>query len=362
MDLLTLILLMLREGRFRTLALNMLAQFGRRQRRYLGAELLPERIVTENAYREYGIRYRTIVAGAGTRYSPSQKRAGDVVGEMMVELGSSDIRRELTGRDYDALIALLGRADTMAAQAAILNWADTVGNLALVEFNEMQRWQAIVDAAVVRTGDNGYSETISYPDPAGHRVNAGGTWSDDTYDPYDDIGAQAQVLFDKGYQVSRIVTSRKVVSKMARNAKIAARCGRLVVNAGDVQMVGGRPTLADINNLLTSDGLPAIETYDLRYRSQSGDTRFLADNAFVMLATTGRSEDVDTGDTTTPLTVMDTLGYCAVGRAAGQPAPGRVLRTEVHEDKPPRLEVEGWQESLPVVTEPEAIAVIKNIS
>ena len=47
--------------------------------------------------------------------------------------------------------------------------------------------------------------------------------------------------------------------------------------------------------------------------------------------------------------------------AAGA-APGRVVRAEAHEDKPPRIEAEGWQTSLPVITEPEAFAILHTIS
>jgi hypothetical protein len=80
----------------------------------------------------------------------------------------------------------------------------------------------------------------------------------------------------------------------------------------------------------------------------------------VMIATTGRDESLDLGDTQQLLT--DTLGYTAVGRATGQGSPGRVVRMEAFENKPPRIEGEAWQTSLPVVTEPEAIVVIGSIS
>ena len=79
------------------------------------------------------------------------------------------------------------------------------------------------------------------------------------------------------------------------------------------------------------------------------------------MATTGQDESIDLGDTNS-LMVANTLGYTALGRAAGQAMPGRVLRMEAFENKPPRIEAEGWQTSLPVITNPEAIAVITSIS
>ena len=59
--------------------------------------------------------------------------------------------------------------------------------------------------------------------------------------------------------------------------------------------------------------------------------------------------------------VENTIGYVGVGRAVGQRAPGRVVRVEAFNNKPPRIEAEGWQTTLPVIADPESIAVIKGI-
>lgn len=201
MDLNTLISNMDRDGYFPMVARDPRAQFGVATRRYIGAEVLPERNVEENAFRETSIKYRTVIANSGTRYSPAQKKAGEIVGEFLVELGESDIAREFTGRDYDILLKKLGGNRDMEATMQFIGWLDTTVNRALVELNEKQRWDAIVSASVTRTGDNSYTETVSYSNPANHRAAAGGAWSSDLYDPYDDIYTQAQLLFDKGYNV-----------------------------------------------------------------------------------------------------------------------------------------------------------------
>lgn len=362
MDFLALVNQLMTDGTVPTLAVNEAAQFGIAPRAYVGATLLPERTVEENAYREEAIRYRTIIANDGTRYSPAQKKGADIVGSMLVELGNSDIAREFTARDLDALIRILGRNLDEQAAINLTNWLDRTVNLALVEKNELQRWQAIVDASVVRQGDNAYSETVSYPNPANHRAAAGGTWSSDAYDPFTDILAMADLLAGKGYTVNRIITGRTIVSILAGNDKVKARTGLPVVNvAGTIAVSQSRATLDAMNLALGRDGLPPIETYDLQYRTQTGTGYFLSRTAFVMVATTGRDETIDRGDGD-DLTLNDTLGYVGIGRAAGQGAPGRVVRMEAKMDKPPRIEAEGWQTSLPVITEPEAIAVIHTIS
>lgn len=359
MDLITLVNDMSSDGYFTRIAQNRQAQFGLPQRRYLGASILPERQVPENAYREDAIRYRTVIANDGSRYSPAQKKSsGQLVGSMLVELGNQDIAQELTGQDYDALIKFLNTNASMEAVAALINWTDTTINQALIQLLEKQRWEAIVDAQVTRVGDNSFREVVSYPNPAGLRVNAGGTWSSDAYDPFDDISATADKFYDTGHTLSRIIASRKVVSILTRNAKIAARAGSVrVLSSSDII---GRVSQAQLNSMLQADGLPPIETYDLLWRSETQTGRFLPDDAMVFISTTGQDTTIDWGDS--QRYVSDTLGYTAIGRPVGESAPGRVIRMWPFNNKPPRLEAEGWQTSLPVLTEPEAIRTIRAIA
>jgi hypothetical protein len=87
---------------------------------------------------------------------------------------------------------------------------------------------------------------------------------------------------------------------------------------------------------------------------------------FCMFAETGRDPNLDLGDLALyPPEILDrlnnTVGYMAVGRAAGQSEAGRVIRSEFREDKPPRVWAEGWQTTLPVINAPQAIFVIKAI-
>lgn len=362
MDIATLLDRLRRDGRLAAVAANPRAQFGTPARRYLGATLLPEQTVAENAYRETAIRYRTIVANDGTRYSPTQLKGGEMVGDFLVELAESDIRREFTAREYDALIQYLMRGDDMEALLGVIGWVDTTVNLALAEKNEVMRWQAIENAVVNRRGFDNFHEDVAISNPSGHRVIAGGSWSSDAYDPFQDIYAQAQVLIDKGFTISRLITSRRVVNILSGNAKVAQRSGRLIISAGgNAQITGDRATLASINAALSAEDLPPLETYDLQYRTETGSKRFISNDVLIFVGSTGRDVELDLGDDE-PMFLPNTLGYTGVGRPAGQSNPGRVLRTELHESKPPRIEAEGWQTSFPVITEPEAVAVIGDIA
>jgi hypothetical protein len=367
MDLMTLILRMLTDGSLARIARNPLAQFGPDRRPYLGSQLLPEREVQENGYTEDGIRYKTVIANDGTRYSPVQvKDSGAMAGSFTVILGNQDIGRNFSGRDYDAFLELLRRSTgARPNQQAVLqltNWLDVVINRALIELSEKQRWELLVNATTIRQGDNGFRETVNISNPAGHRVAAADLWSDPTYDPYEDITAMVQKLSDKGYTCNRIITSRRVMNLLARNPLMASKMLNRVVVVGGALNTGGqtRVTQADINQLFNADGIPSPELYELTYNTMTDQVRFLADDVMVFISTTGRDENiiVSTGFEVIP----DTLGYTAIGRAVGQSAPGRVVKMFPKEDKPPRIEAQGWQTSFPVITEPEAIGVITAIA
>jgi hypothetical protein len=364
MDLGTLVTRLRDEGQLRDLTNDRRVQFGTQTRRYLGATLLPERMVEENMYEETQVRYRTLVANSGSRYSPVQKKRGSLIGNFDVKLADSDIGDELTSRDHDALIKLLQSNRSMDAMASMLNWVDAALNRPLLEWNEKARWDAIVNAAVELRGNNKYEETVNYSNPAGHRANAAGTWSTDAYDPFDDIFAMATLMQDKGYTLGRIITSRTVLNIMAGNDKVRTRTGVVKVNAasGNFVVSGSRASWMQINGALAENGLPPIEIYDELYRTNTGTGRFLPNNVMVLIAATGRDELIDLGDASQNILLPNVLGYTAIGRAAGQSSAGRVIRTERYESKPPRIEGEGWQTSLPVILDPEAICVIKAIA
>lgn len=361
MDLMSFLREMENKGYLNTLANNPLVQFGPPERPYLGATLLPERMVNENFYTETGIRMTTVVALDGPRYGPAQLRqSGQLVGSFDVKLADQDIAREFTGRDYDAFLDVLrnGGGNMEAAARIIFGFVDQAITRALVERTEIARWQALENAAIVRVGDNGYTDTISYPNPTNHRAAAGGVWSNNSYDPFPDILAMVDLIRSKGFQVNRIITSRVVKNILLGNSLMAERFGSFRDVGGTVYL--GRMSEAQLDAGFQIERLPAIETYDNTYRDETGVHRFMSENKMIFLATTGRDETIGWagGDRFLP----DTLGYTAIGRAVGQQAPGRVVKLFPFDNKPPRLEAEGWQTSLPVLMDPEAVAVITGIS
>lgn len=364
-------------------ARNPLSQFGDRQRRYLGAEIMPERNVERNAYREEQIRWRTVIAADGTRYSPAQKRGADLFSTFLVELGESDILAEMTAQDYEALLRLLQNAGerisglSMDAVIQLTNWLDLRVNRALIESCEKQRWECLVDGRVTRVGDNNYSEVIQYANVPGHRISLTTKWTDPNADPFDDIQATAQVLISKGYTPGRIFTSSRTVGVMSRNPQVKARGGTAVVASGGsttgLKMVRSNVTKTTIDAMLQDDGLPVIETYDLQYRTQFGTKRFLPENCMVMVAGTERNIDASwftTGGYSPDQANLfledqrrfgSIIGYHAIGLPAGHQTPGRYMLMKSRDEKPPSVMAQGWQSHLPVPLDVEAVIILRDL-
>lgn len=371
MDLKGLIEDMIHNGAFADVVNDPLAQFGPAKKPYLLAPLLPEKEVPQNEYTEEGIRYRTVIANASTRYSPVQIKGGVISGSMRVTLGNSDIGSQFTGADYDALIRALDRYNgpgntsrpaMESMVSTLLNWADLSLNEPLLVHNELNRSLAIFGAQVILTGDNNYREVVNLPNPSGARVAAGGTWSSDAYDPWADIVARWHYLTDKGYAVNAIFTSNTVLQKLSNNLKIKQRAGVVSIVSGTVVGLPGSVSRERLNEMATADGMPPFITDDQVYLTQNGYGYITPRDEMAFIGLTGRDQNIERGDLE-PVVYHDTLGYTAIGRPAGQPAPGRVVKVNPKLDsKPPHIQGEAWQTSFPVVQDPEAIATIQDIA
>lgn len=379
----------LKEQRyFERIALNPMAQFGSEEQPMLGARYLPEILVPELAYEETQIRYRTMPALDGTRYSPAQmQKGGALIGSFKVELGNTDTADEMTGQDHDGLVKLLMQNRDMEGIAQVVRWADNALIRPHMIKNELQRWQAIIKSQVVRNGSNGYAETVDYYAPSGHRPEVdGGTvgspagWHLGTYDPFDDIFAGSEKLAGLGYRVSDIICSQKLLSVIRANDTVATRTSQVSVN-GSGQIVGttNYVSTANIQQVLADNSLPPITVYNAGYQTPTGYLRFLdldtTHDYMVMLGRTERQWDLVTDwgtrvegatgvfDTeaidANDLAISSTLGYYGIGRNVGAGGSGRTIHTEVQERKPMGYFGESYQAGLPVICEPEAIYIIR---
>lgn len=373
------------EGYFERISLNPLAQFGSEQQPLLGARYLPEILVAQNSYEETQIRYRTKPALDGTRYSPAQmQRGGHLIGSFKVDLGHTDTADEMTGQDHDGLVQLLMQDRDQMGIAQVIRWADNCLVRPHVIKNELQRWQAIVLGQVTRQGSNGHNELVEYYKPTGHRPEIpGGTtaakqgWHLGTYDPYDDIFAGKEKLAQLGYEVTDMLCTAGLMKVLRNNAKIATRTSQVAVNAsGQIQGTTGYVSDATLNQVNSDNGLPPFTVYNGGYETATGFKRYLdlaaGADYLVMMGRTMRQWDMVTdfaarvADSVQndvyngqSLVLDSTLGYYGVGRNVGASGSGRTIHTEVQEKKPKGYYGEAYQTGLPVITEPEALYIIK---
>ena len=350
------------DGRFADIASNPFVQFGTDNRRYIGAELLPERNVNEYMFKDEAFRLMSTVANDESRHSPPTIQKMARTEGMQVILGDSGIATQLNSPEYDALVDMLNRNASMDAMTQLLQFPAML-NRAMVEHNERQRWQMIEKMQITRDGDNGYKETLTFDAPTGFRVNAGATYTGDATarDPFTDILAGVDFLAGKGKTVRRIITSRTVASIMTQNAKIMSRTGITVVNnTGNISVSPARATAEGLSSAFNREGLPTPETYDLMWTKGQTSGYFLSRNVIALIAGTEASATVERNGSV--FNLDGTLGYTAVGRVAGFASPGRQIRVNYIDELPPRIEGSAKQASFPVIQDREAVYIIGGIT
>lgn len=351
------------NGDLETIARDPRIQFGTPNRRYIGAEIMPDRPVTENQYTESDIRYFTSPANDATRYSEPQMKQVAVAGTQDVKLGEIDIAAQLTGRDFDN-IRKVAISNPTAAKAQLIAWLTIGLRLAIAEKVEIQRWNAILDAVVQVVGTDGKVAPIPLANPVGHRLTIpSGTTAAPTgwygnEDPMDGIFAMKTFLANKGYELLRVIGDSEITNALVTNPVIQSRLGVLTVSGGALTSRVGLPSKQILDAYMQSFGVPPIEEYNLTYRTQLGTGFFKRRGDLAFICATGRSETIDNGDAT--LTVLENVaGYNAVGLAVGEDTPGAVIRTEARNLKPIGIYGQAFQTSFPVTTEPEGIGILK---
>ena len=362
MDLSSLIATVVATNEVYRAANNVAAQFGTDDEPFLFAGLLPERTTTRNEFAETIVKHRRIVANAGTRHSPTQLKTGFVGGSINVKIGYSDIAGKLTAEDYDALVALAQQADggngpTFQGAAQVIDFVNAALVMPLRRINEVQRAAALFDGEIVARGDNGFSETYTFPAGPGLRVDAGGAWSDPAYDPFDDILAIAE----KVGAVEAIVIPKTVAAILGRNLKVRQRLGRVVIADGVIAGVPGRATNDELNNELARNALPPLTVDDRQYDTAFGFDYYTPRDAMLFVPRTARRATVDVGaDSSRAL--PNTLGYTAVGVPSGTNVPERRVVLQDNPLKPVHLFGEAYQATIPVLLDGEKVGTIRGIA
>ncbi|CQD15737.1 phage structural protein [Mycolicibacterium conceptionense] len=172
--------------------------------------------------------------------------------------------------EYDQLRAR-GNDGNAIITGGVEKAAQRVAN-AVVDRLEVARGQAL-DTGALTINENGVVQTMTFGRPAGNTVTAATLWSG-AAKPLDDLIAWGDVFAagNQGNQPGAIVTSKRVVAALQRNADIR----------GLVATVGGTPGIVSIDALsavLASYGLPPITIYDRKIRGNN----VLPDNKVYLL-------------------------------------------------------------------------------
>lgn len=361
------------SGRLQLLASDPRISFGTDRRPLILSQVLPNRADASNVIIEDIVRFGQLIANDGNPLSPPQKKAPPVASlPMTVRLGHIDISTQMSAKDWKALGNLISGTDRSVAESFVASWLIRMVRLAIESKAELQRGQAIADAAVTVSPMDTDPFTVQLPNPDGHRVTvpSGSTttpsgWYDSTYDPFvQDILPMRQLLSDKGYAVTRIIYSSRVQGVLLSNETVTRRTPggvNITVSAsGQLQSVVGASSVAALNGVFQSFGLPVPTVYDQRYSTQLGSYRYIEDSKFIFICATGQDETVvyPTEEGLQTEIIEDTLGYYGIGISEGHPNPGLIITPRVREMKPVGFEVEAYQESFPVINQPEAIAVL----
>lgn len=367
-----------KDPHYKQIANSPLLQFGTEQEPFRFAQLLPERLVSRNAYREDRIRMiEPPPALDSTRYGPAQMQEGGILyGSFLVELGDTDTAGQLVGRQLDALIELLQRNNgTPEAIASAVRWIDLNLVRPHLRKNEIQRRDALLLGQVQRRGSDELQETINYYTPSGHRPQVqGGTTATPAglyatttaTDPWDNILAARDLLGTKGKSVKGMWCTSAFLTDLSKNPSIKLRTNKVTVSgSGQIQGYSQRPRRSEMNEMAQDDGLPSFtivdEGYPLRtnqlfqrYMEPTTDRHYL-----LMVGSTDNRIEIDGVVQDSDVFELDVMGYYGIGTNAAQSAPGRTIHTEVSQKKPMGLYGESYQTGLPVIQEPDSFVVIE---
>jgi hypothetical protein len=366
MDLLTLLSLLKKEGDLTRIARDPFVQFGSEIRRktYLGARFFPEVLQTKsknNIIVEEEVRFRTIIAEDSGRYDPAVKREFTESVSTQVAMGHFDAKRSIDGPPYDAIIEMLSEENITGARSKMISLIDTMIKYALLDKKEKQRWEAIVNSVVNVNKANGQSYTVAIDAPAGNRVVSPSFFTDNAFDPLEEIFKGVDVLKSLGYgQIQAAISTYAPLSAMRSNAIVQRRTGGMTVDTinNAVYPVTGATTNAQINQILSQQGIPPITEYNNGYNTEAGFFPFIPKDAFILIASTPREQTLVVPDGNDML-MYNTLGYYGVGLCQGETAVGDVIKLFPREEKPVHIDAEGQGVGFPVPQEEKAIYVIR---
>ena len=364
MDLTTFVKNFISAGNLRAIATDSRLQFGSIFEPLLFARYLPVVTQDNNVINASILEFGQIVADDGSPLSPPQIKNPGTTGQQITGLlGHIDLAMQVDAETLSQLRKLLSTGDIATAETIFSEWLALNIRLGIETKAEIQRVEAITEAQVTIRNKDGQRAIVPLPNPAGSRltipsgtVAAPAGWYSPTYDPTIDIMAIATYLKNR---VNAVIMSSRIMGVLLRSPSVRAMLGGVVSvgNGGNLAAAPSVATIAGINALFISMGLPAPTIYDTEFTGQGTSGRILDDSKVVFLGNT--PQRVRVGATAGLGTLLtSTLGYYGEGINLNQTTPGLTIATEVRELKPAGIYVEGYRNGFPVIQQPGAIAVL----
>lgn len=190
------------------------------------------------------------------------------------ELGFIKRKMQLKEKDLIGLRNPRTPAEQAYLEKNVYNDIDSLVNGVLARV-EVMRMDVIANGKI-NIDENGLQTTVDYHVPAEHQKTLSGAalWTDPTSSPIDDMQSWANEMDERP---TRSLTSGTIAAALLKHPEIR----ELFKTAGVL------PTMGNLNEILTSFGLPKIVTYDSKYRKQLADgaykkMRFFPEHKFVM--------------------------------------------------------------------------------
>lgn len=335
-------------------------QYGTEAEPLVGADFLPQRLDARDQWREnFAGIIRGFVSDDSSAYSPPQiKHSGLQTGSFQIEQGSIKVASEFTAKDIEALIHQ-GEFSEDNVYLRVLDWITQSLVLSAHRKAEIQRWQMIVNGVVRIAGLDGRLYDIPYPNPPQQRrtipsgtIAAPAGWYSDTYDPVADILAVKSFLVRSGRQIIRIIGDDQVTSALRNNDTMKDRLGGVVVSNGTLTTFRGEIEKNRIDDYFQNSlGIPPIEEFNTTYINQN-DQSFPYKSFGSLVFFTRTQIRNPNGETN------NAIGYYARGRARGEIDPGIKVRIKYRDIDPVGLYGESITAGIPVLQDPNAIAVI----
>lgn len=244
------------------------------------AQWLPNRTIDDLEYR-YTRGGEGLTQAATFRAYDGESPVGSRPGVTRVTGELPPISRKIRLGEYDRLRQR--RAD-QGIRDAILTDAERMTRAVAARI-ELARGEALYSGKIV-LAENGVTATVDFGRASGHTVTAGTAWTTTaSATPIADLTTWRQTYIDSnGEPPGAIVTSQRVVSLMMRSTEIKGIAYPAGANPGLV-------TLAVINQVLESFGLPPVYVNDEQVRVGNTATRVIPDDRLLFLPAPVAADD-----------------------------------------------------------------------